>query len=113
NMVLQLPWQWHLHEAPYDYFRYSSYALKYMFKKAGFSNIEVIPHSGYFSATSIKLNYFLARMIHKLPKLFLYIFAILFLPIWTVGQILAPILDKLDSNWEVETLGYFIVAKKE
>ena len=113
NMILQLPWQWHIHEAPYDYFRYSPYGLKYMFKKAGFSHVKIIPQSGFFSAQCIKWNYFLARLIYKSHALIKYPFALLFLPFWTLGQILAPLFDKLDKHWEVETLGYMVIASKK
>jgi len=46
-MVLQVPWQWHVHEAPHDYFRYTPYGLKYMFEKAGFVDIEVEAQCGF------------------------------------------------------------------
>jgi len=112
NIVLQVPWQWHIHEAPYDYFRYTPYGLKYMFEKAGYSNIKIITQSGYFVASAIKFNYFLARLIHKLPKFIMYPLAFLFLPLWTITQLISPVLDKLDSNWEAEAIGFFVCANK-
>ena len=39
RMLLQVPWQWRLHEIPHDYFRYTPNALKHMFAKAGFNVI--------------------------------------------------------------------------
>jgi len=31
---------------------------------------------------------------------------------WYLGQKAAPLLDKLDSNWALETSGYYVTAKK-
>jgi SAM-dependent methyltransferase len=35
TMILQVPWQWKLHEEPYDFFRYTPYGLRHLFGKAG------------------------------------------------------------------------------
>jgi SAM-dependent methyltransferase len=48
NIILTVPFQWWVHEAPYDYFRYTPYGLKYMFEKAGFVDIKVTPNTGFF-----------------------------------------------------------------
>ncbi len=111
NIILTVPFQWWVHEAPYDYFRYTLYGLRYMFEKAGFKDIEIAPSTGFFSMWILKMNYFSARLI-KGPKLIRLIFRAIMIPIWYVFQILAPLLDKLDRNPELETSGYTVVAKK-
>ena len=110
-IILQVPWQWWIHEAPYDFFRYTPYGLKYMFEKAGFGNIEVEPTTGFFSMWFIKMNYFSLRFITG-PRILRGIKKALILPFWYLGQKLAPSLDKLDNNWAAEAQGYYVVAKK-
>ena len=110
-MILQVPWQWWIHEAPYDFFRYTPYGLKYMFEKAGFVNIEVEPTTGFFSMWFIKMNYFTLRFI-KGPRLIRGIKKAIVLPFWYIGQKIAPTLDKLDKNWAAESQGYYVVAMK-
>ena len=111
RIVLQVPWQWWGHEAPYDYFRYSPYCLKYMFQKAVFEGITIEAQNGFFTTWIVKMNYFSARFIRG-PKPLKWIIKTILLPFWTIGQILAPYLDKLDKNWIAETQGYFVVARK-
>ena len=111
NIILTVPWQWWVHEAPYDYFRYTPYALKYMFTKAGFVEIKINPATGFFSMWILKMNYFSARFVQG-PKLLRWIFRAIMILLWYLSQILAPILDKLDRKWELETSGYTVVAKK-
>ena len=62
-IVLQVPWQWRVHEAPHDYFRYTPYGLKYLFEKAGFVDVVVEPQSGFFTMWILKMNYFSTRFI--------------------------------------------------
>lgn len=111
-MILQVPWQWHIHEAPHDYFRYTPYGLKYMFEKAGFVDIEIEPQSGFFTTWIVKMNYFSARFIRG-PKPLRWLIKVILVPFWTIGQVLAPYLDKLDKNWAAESQGYFVVARKK
>ena len=110
-MILQVPWQWWIHAAPYDYFRYTPYGLKYMFEKAGFQDIEIEPMSGFFSMWFLKMNYFTLRFI-KGPRFMRGIKKACVLPFWYIGQSIAPFLDKLDKNWAAESTGYYVVAKK-
>lgn len=110
-IILQVPWQWWIHEAPHDFYRYSPYALQDLFKKAGFTELNIEPQAGYFTTAIMKWNYFTRRFVRgsKFVKLLL---KMLMLPHWYVGQKLAPLLDKLDRNWALEAPGYFVTAKK-
>jgi len=110
-LVLQVPWQWWIHEAPNDYFRYTPYGLRYMFGKAGFVDIQVKPQSGFFTMWILKFNYFTLRFVRG-PKLLRWLMKGCLIPLWFIGQVLAPLLDKLDKNWEAEASGYFVIARK-
>ena len=111
KIILTVPFQWWVHEAPYDYYRYTTYGLQYMFEKAGFKNINITPASGFFSMWVLKINYFSARFI-KGPKFIRFFIRMVMVPMWYLGQTLAPILDRLDKNPDLETVGYTVVAKK-
>ncbi len=111
NMILQVPWQWWIHEAPHDYFRYTPYGLEYMFKKAGFYDIKVEAQTGFFTMWLMKINYFSSRLVRG-PKLLRWLIKIVLIPFWTLNQLIAPFLDGLDGAWEAESQGYFVHAKK-
>ena len=110
--VLQVPFQWWIHEGPYDYFRYTPYGLQYMLEKAGFEIIKISPTGGFFTTLVTKINYFTIRMF-KLPKFLWFIWLLFLVPFWTIGQLFAPLLDKLfDKDFNLETSGFWVVAKK-
>ena len=111
SIVLQVPWQWQIHEEPHDYFRFTPYGLEYLFKRAGFVDIHIAPQAGFFTTIILKLNYFSRRLIRG-PRIIRFLLRALFSVFWYVGQKLAPLLDKLDRNWEAETCGYFVTARK-
>lgn len=111
NLILQVPWQWWIHEAPYDYFRYTPYGLEYMLKKAGFENIIIEPQSGFFSMWILKFNYFSRKLIRG-PKWLRVMLHFPLVPVWWLGQVAAPILDRLDRAWMNEATGYFVTANK-
>jgi SAM-dependent methyltransferase len=110
-IVLQVPWQWWIHEAPYDFFRYTPYGLKYLFDRAGFIDVVVEPQSGFFTMWILKMNYFSLRFVLG-PKPLRWLIKAGLVPCWSVGQILAPLLDKLDRNWAAEASGYYVTARK-
>lgn len=111
NLILQVPWQWRIHEEPYDFFRYTPYGLRYLLEKAGFISVEIAPMSGFFTMLILKLNYFSLRLIRG-PKILRVFSKYLLAPFWYFGQIVAPWLDSFDRNWSSETAGYFVTAQK-
>lgn len=110
-ILMQVPWQWKVHEAPYDFFRYSPYGLKVMFEKAGFKNIIIKPSSGFFTTWFVKMNYFTRRFLRG-PIFVKVLLKLILIPFWYINQILAPVLDKLDRNRELEAQGFYITAHK-
>lgn len=111
RIVLQVPWQWWVHEAPYDFFRYTPYGLRYLLEGAGFSGVEVKPQGGFFTMVTMKLNYFSTRLIRG-PRPLRILLRTAFGIGWYLGQLVAPLLDRLDGEWELETGGYFVSAIK-
>ena len=83
-----------------------------MFTKAGFVEIEIEATSGFFTTWLLKINYFTHRLV-KGPLIIKWIATALLIPFWTIGQVLAPYLDKLDNDWKIESQGYFVLAKKK
>ena len=108
---ITVPFQWWIHEVPYDYFRYTFFGLQYLLNKAGFVDVVVEAQSGFFTMWILKMNYFSTRLLHG-PKPLQWLIRACLIPFWYIGQRLAPILDKLDRHWEAETCGYCATAKK-
>ncbi|MDV3503089.1 class I SAM-dependent methyltransferase [Marinobacter sp. M-5] len=111
DLVVQVPWQWHIHEFPHDYFRYTPSGLSYLLQEAGFSDIRIEAQSGFFTTMVLKFNYFSTRFIAgREPMRLMLKWALT--PLWYICQSIAPILDKADKDWDLESFGYFITAVK-
>lgn len=110
HMILQVPFMWWVHEAPYDFYRYTRYGLQYMFEKAGFTEITIYPQTSFWVMWTLKFNYQTTRLIRG-PWLIRKVMALLMRGIWAFDQRVAPWLDKYWKG-EAETAGYFVVARK-
>ncbi len=111
NIILTVPFQWWVHEAPYDYLRYTPYGLRYMFEKAGFTDIKITPNTGFFAMWILKMNYFSSRFIRG-PRPIRWVIEGILIPLWYLSQCAAPYLDKLDYHPDLEAAGYTVIAKK-
>lgn len=109
--ILQVPWQWWIHEAPYDYFRFTPHSLKLVLSRAGYKNIKIEAGGGFFTTIVLKLNYFGSRFVEG-SRFRRFIVRPILIPCWYISQKLAPLLDKLDDSWELETTSYWITCKK-
>ena len=95
---------WHVHEQPHDYFRYTRYGLKYLLEKNSFICVEIFENTGFWQTWILKFNYHSTRFAQGFFKYF-------WIPIWFLGQIISPILDKIDKNY-AECASYTVVAEK-
>lgn len=109
-VILQVPFMWHVHEAPYDYFRYTRYGLLYMFEKSGFSEITIYSQTGFWVMWILKFNYQTRRLI-KGPAIIRNAISLLLRIVWWINQHFALILDNYFKN-ESETASYFVIARK-
>jgi SAM-dependent methyltransferase len=110
NIILSVPFQWHVHEDPYDFYRYTRYGLEYMFSKAGFTDISIRESSGFWAMWFLKFNYQTTKMIRG-PFYIKSLAQFALVPFWLIDQILA---QALDSVWLApqETTGYIVTARK-
>jgi SAM-dependent methyltransferase len=110
RMVLSVPFQWQVHEAPHDYFRYTRYGLEYMLGKSGFIDVSVDEVCGFFGTWVLKLNYQTARMTNR-ASWPCKIGRTVLVPFWFLGQWLAPRLDRRWPNRD-EAAGYYVTARR-
>jgi SAM-dependent methyltransferase len=110
TLTLSAPFQWWIHEEPWDYQRFTRYGLHYQLHKAGFIDISIAPTSGFWSMWLLKFNYQTTRLIRG-PRVLRIAIRAFLIPIWWINQTIAPWLDKLWPE-ERETAGYFVAARK-
>jgi SAM-dependent methyltransferase len=107
RLLLVVPHEWEVHQAPHDYFRYTRHGVAYLLEQSGFSRVEIQPAGGYFRLLSRRmlngLQFFTggARWLCFLPA------ALLLGP----PALLLPFLDFLDRERNF-TLGYICTAEK-
>lgn len=56
-LYLTAPQGWHEHQQPYDFFRFTSFALRMMMEEAGFEKISIEPMGGYFRFLGMWLSF--------------------------------------------------------
>ncbi|MEO8631618.1 MAG: class I SAM-dependent methyltransferase [Betaproteobacteria bacterium] len=101
-----VPFIWHLHEEPRDFYRYSKYGLRYLFEKANFEIVEMIALSGFWVTFGQLLVYKLLPF-NRGPLRWFKIFDGVVLLI----QAIAFGLDRVDKA-EQWTWMYLVVARK-
>lgn len=57
--IYTVPFIWHIHEAPRDFYRYSRYGIEYLFARAGLEVEELRPLAGFWVTFGTMLAYYL------------------------------------------------------
>ena len=114
RLFLSVPQSWYQHQKPHDYYRYTSFGMRYLLEKAGFEVQAIEDMGGYFwylSFTLQHVNYWLFPrgmrgrwLTLPLRALFAFLFELV------VPLLLFP-LDALDRVKD-ETFGYTCIAIK-
>ncbi|QVW33808.1 class I SAM-dependent methyltransferase [Geobacter sulfurreducens] len=105
--IYTIPFIWHIHESPRDFYRYSEYGLRYLFEKNGFEIEEIKALSGFIFTFGQLSVYYLYRF-HRGPLKLLPIIP----AVGLVIQFVSLLLDRLDKahDW---TWMYILVARKK
>lgn len=102
RLYVTVPFMWHVHEAPHDYFRFTRHGLTHLLRSSGFDGVEIRETTGFWQMMVLKLNY---HTFHRTASWLRPLAA----PFWWVGQKLAPLLDRHDPHPE-ETASYSATA---
>ncbi len=105
---------WQEHQQPYDFFRFTQFALRHIVEQAGLEVIEMRPMGGYFSVLR-----HVANSVHLPPRLnanplarsAMAIVRVLWRPVDLLAAPFAYLLDRMDPNPSF-TLGYFVRARR-
>ena len=105
--VYSVPFIWHLHEEPRDFYRFSKFGLDYLFKKVGFEIIEIKALSGFWVTFGQLFVYNLYRLNRGPLRWFRIIDAV-----GLTLQGIAYLFDRFDRT-EQWTWAYIVVARKK
>lgn len=107
--IYTVPFFWHIHEAPRDFYRYTKYGLRYLFENSGFDVVELKAVSGFFITFGQEFAYFLNQFRGKQRVNPLYW---LLPPLIVLVQAIAYILGRFEKQ-EDFTIEYIIVVRKK
>jgi SAM-dependent methyltransferase len=114
RLYLSTPQSSHQHQKPYDYYRYTSFGLRYLLERAGLA-VEVIkPMGGYFWYLSFQLrniDHWVFPKGKRGRRWFWPLRAILVVVFQVILPLILFYLDPLDQIKD-ETFGYVCVARK-
>ena len=103
RLLLIVPHEWEVHQAPHDYYRYTRYGIAYLLDKAGFRTYTIEPVGGYFRLCSRRL----LNGLQFFRGPWFFVAAIFLAP----QALVLPWFDSLDRERNF-TLGYICSAKK-
>lgn len=110
HLILHVPFMWHVHEEPHDYYRFTAHGLRHLVGEAGFCEISVEPTTGFWSMWTLKLNYQLRKLVRG-PAIVRAVSGAILTVFWWLDQNAARLMDRLWPS-EGETAGYVVTARK-
>jgi SAM-dependent methyltransferase len=103
RLLLIVPHEWEVHQAPHDYYRYTRHGLAYLLERAGFCEFTIEPVGGYFRLCSRRL----LNGLQFFHGPWLLVAAIFLAP----PALVLPWFEWLDRERNF-TLGYICLARK-
>ena len=105
-VVLSVPHLSRIHDAPYDYYRFTSFGLQHMLSDAGFEVMEICSKGGIFCFLGHQLSTLLLGMVWGIPGVRQLIW---FLNTWLITKPLYA-LDRVIDRRGFFALGYVVAA---
>ena len=105
--IYTVPFIWHLHEEPRDFYRFSKYGLEYLFTKVGFELIEIKALSGFW----VTFGQLFVYNIYRFNKGFIRYIPIIPL-IGIIIQGMSYFLNLIDKSEQWTWMNMVIVRKK-
>ena len=103
SLLLAVPHEWEVHQAPHDYFRFTAHGVRYLLEEAGFTDLQIGPVGGFFRLLARRL----LNGLQFFPAPLVPLAAVFLAP----PALVLPALDFLDRE-RVFTLGYICTARK-
>lgn len=103
RLLIAVPHQWEVHQAPHDYYRYTRYGIAYLLEEAGLQPIAIEPSGGLFRLLSRRM----LGALQFFPGFSFWLAALFLAP----PALVLPWFDSLDRNRDF-TLGYICTAEK-
>lgn len=111
QLLATCPFFWPEHEVPYDYARYTSYAIQHLLKKNGFEIVHY-EKTGNFITSMIQMQaLYLYFYINKIPLLSSVFFVLFITPLFLFGEFVNLILPSFMKRKDLY-LNNVILAKK-
>jgi SAM-dependent methyltransferase len=112
HFILSVPFAWELHEAPYDFYRYSKYGISELLTRHGFEVLLVKANGGKWAAV-FQLNLNMIYSSFQYPGVFRKLLKGLFLH-GGLTALFNTVAKWADRKWhdELLTLNYVVVARK-
>ena len=107
--IYTIPFIWDEHEQPYDYARYSSFGLKSLFEKNGFTVLESRKYVCNLRLLTLLANAYVYKIFKKLiPGKLSYLFI---LPLTSINNILGHLFYLLPKNEDLYYGNIFLLTK--
>jgi SAM-dependent methyltransferase len=100
QLILSVPFSWHIHDEPHDYWRFTEYGLKLILEDAGFTVQELHPVNGMVGSSLAGQCYVLLFGMGAVAR-----------PLIWLLQVLARAMRRLDRNHRT-TSNYVVLARK-
>jgi len=110
-LLATCPFFWPEHEAPFDFARYTSFAIKDLLQRNGFEIVNYEKTGNYFTVMLQSLALYMSFFINKIPVLNKLFFVIFITPIFLLGSILNFILPSFMKRKDLY-LNNVIFARK-
>jgi SAM-dependent methyltransferase len=104
TLLLAVPFMWGIHEAPRDFYRFTPYALRDLYTRAGLSQVSIEPLCGYWATAALRFSYTVARLARGPLRVPVLAFV-------SVVQGVGFVLDRLDPVAN-DAAGYIAIGRK-